>query len=47
MFLINRILSTMTFPETPTIIDAGASDTTSTSNDGSFYNPTRDRKSVV
>lgn len=43
MFLINRILSTMTFPETPTIIDAStSSDTTSTStsNDGSFYNPT-------
>src|ERR1700722_4067586 len=36
MFLINRILSTMTFPEPPTIIDAG----TSTSNNGSFYNPT-------
>lgn len=33
----------MTFPETPTIIDASTgSDTTSTntSNDGSFYNPT-------
>lgn len=43
MFLINRILSTMTFPEPPTIIDAStSSDTTSTStsNDGSFYNPT-------
>lgn len=36
MFLINRILSTMTFPEPPTTTDAS----TSTSNDGSFYNPT-------
>ena len=48
MFLINRILSTMTFPEPPTIIDASTNgDTTNsnttnsnTSNDGSFYNPT-------
>ena len=36
MFLINRILSTMTFP--PTIIDASTS--SDTNNDGSFYNPT-------
>ena len=36
MFLINRILSTMTFP--PTIIHASTS--SDTNNDGPFYNPT-------